>query len=269
MNEFKRTFPLEGKTIIVTRAQEQQNEAKKSLQNLGALVLDLPALHIGPPDNWDALDKSLDDLNQFDWIIFSSANGVRFVEERLRIKNLSISNLPSHLKIAAVGRKTANYLKDVGANVDFVPPKFVADSLIEYFPEPKEGLKILLPRVQTGGRPVLGATFEKDGASVVEVSAYESRCPTSMPMNTFKALLNEEVDLLAFTSGKTVSHTCQLMTQYFGDKWIDKLLGVSIISIGPQTSLTCMRYLKRVDQEANPHDLEGLVKACIKEVKGM
>ncbi|NDD69549.1 MAG: uroporphyrinogen-III synthase, partial [Synechococcaceae bacterium WB9_4xC_028] len=163
--------PLLGRTVVVTRAQEQQGEARKQLEQLGAAVLDLPALVIGPPDEWGPLDDALSELDEFHWLVVSSANGVNAVEERLQLTGRSLSRRPVSLKIAAVGRKTAAALEALGAPADFVPPTFVADSLIEHFPVSGWGLRLLLPRVQSGGRTVLAEAFGEAGARVVEVAA--------------------------------------------------------------------------------------------------
>jgi len=170
---------------------------------------------------------------------------------------------PSSLKIAAVGGKTAFFLEKLGACPDFVPPNFVADSLLNHFPSPALGLRILLPRVQSGGRTLLAEAFGSQGANVVEVAAYESSCPETMPEETMRAFMNSKVDAIAFTSGKTVMHTAKLMKQRFGESWAQKFDGVKLLSIGPQTSRSCMEYFFRVDQEAQPHNLEGLKNACI------
>ncbi len=256
-------LPLNQKTIVLTRALEQQGEAHSLFKLKGAKVLDLPALVIGPPKKWDDLDKALNALETFDWIVFSSSNGVKAVEERLQTMSLSLVNNSNRLKIAAVGRKTAISLKKMGVIPDFVPPKFVADSLIEHFPFIGEELKMLIPRVQSGGRTILAESFGEAGMKVVEVAAYESSCPKQIPERTVKALLNREVDAIIFTSGKTVVHTAQLLFQRFGNDWQKNLDEINLISIGPQTSLSCKKYFSRVDQEAEPHDLEGLVNACI------
>ncbi len=255
--------PLQKKTIVVTRSKDQKGEATNLLNNLGAKILDLPALVIGPPDNWEPVDNALKDLGNFDWIIFSSANGVQAVETRLKIIGKCLSDLPSKLKIAAVGRKTALCLKEIGATADFIPPDFVADSLVKHFPETVLGLRILLPRVQSGGRTILAEGFGALGAQVVEISSYESTCPKSIPEITAKAFLNKEIDAITFTSGKTVDHTTKLLCERFGSTWEKQINNIKIISIGPQTSIKCIKHFGRVDKEANPHDIEGLIKACI------
>jgi len=138
----------------------------------------------------------------------------------------------------------------------------VADSLIEHFPMSGWGLRLLLPRVQSGGRTVLAEAFATAGARVVEVAAYESRCPEGLPTATLLAIEQGRLDAVTFSSGKTVSHTAALLERSFGEGWLQRLDGVRIVSIGPQTSERCLRVLGRVDGEADPHDLEGLVAAC-------
>ena len=253
--------------MVVTRAAEQQGEGRRLLEGQGAHVLDLPALEIGPPDHWGPLDDALADLDNFHWLVFSSANGVQAVEQRLQTIGTSLQRRPRSLRIAAVGRKTARVLEELGAAADFVPPQFVADSLIDHFPVSGFGLRMLLPRVQSGGRTVLAEAFGEAGVRVVEVAAYESRCPASIPAATAAALAERTVDAIAFSSGKTANHTAQLLDQQFGADWIDRLDGVKIVSIGPQTSRSCQARFGRVDAEADPHDLDGLVAACIQAMQ--
>jgi uroporphyrinogen-III synthase len=257
-------LPLQGRTIAVTRAEQQLGEARRLFEQAGATVLDLPALVIGPPDEWGPLDDALAELEDFHWLVLSSSNGVDAVEERLQRQGGSLAGRPRSLKIAAVGRKTAARLEGLGAPADFVPPQFVADSLIDHFPVSGWGLRLLLPRVQSGGRTVLAEAFGEAGARVVEVAAYESRCPDNLPAATAAALAEGSVDAITFSSGKTVQHTAQLLEQQFGASWQEPLQGVALVSIGPQTSHTCQALLGRVDAEANPHDLDGLVAACTK-----
>ena len=256
------TGPLQGRVIAVTRAEQQLGEARRLFEQAGATVLDLPALVIGPPDTWGPLDDALAELEEFHWLVVSSANGVEAVEQRLRRLGSGLAHRPRGLKIAAVGRKTAARLEALGAPADFVPPQFVADSLIDHFPVSGWGLRLLLPRVQSGGRTLLAEAFGEAGARVVEVAAYESRCPEALPAATAEALAAGALDALTFSSGKTVQHTAQLLERHFGESWRRTLEGVALVSIGPQTSQTCVQALGRVDAEASPHDLDGLVAAC-------
>ncbi|MFM7676234.1 MAG: uroporphyrinogen-III synthase [Synechococcus sp.] len=260
--------PLAGRRIGVTRAEQQLGQARQLFAAAGAEVLDLPALVLGPPDDWGPLDDALEELEHFHWLIVSSANGVEAVQQRLRRRGSHLAHRPPGLRIAAVGRKTAQVLEELGAPADFVPPAYVADSLIEHFPVSAWGLRLLLPRVQSGGRTVLAEAFGEAGARVVEVAAYETRCPESLPSAALRALQQRELDAITFSSAKTVTHTCQLLERHFGSEWLHCLDGVAVVSIGPQTSARCRAELGRVDAEASPHDLAGLVEACSRALGG-
>ena len=254
---------LTDKKIIITRAQEQTSEAREIFRENGAEVFDLPSLVIGPPDDWTPLDDALKKIFTFDWIIFSSANGVRNVEDRLRGIGLSLSEISKNIQIAAVGRKTASLLADMDAKISFVPPSFVADSLLDYFPQNQKGLKLFIPRVQTGGRSILSDSFKLKGAEVTEVAAYESSCPKDIPQKTIDALNSGQIDIIAFTSGKTVINTVSLFTKYFGENWVKLIEKIKLVSIGPQTTIRCKNLIRTPDREAVPHDLEGLLQACL------
>jgi uroporphyrinogen-III synthase len=96
------------------------------------------------------------------------------------------------------------------------------------------------------------------------VAAYETRCPEALPTATLQAIEQGRLDTITFSSAKTVSHTAALLERSFGEPWLQRLEGVRIVSIGPQTSERCRLVLGRVDGEADPHDLEGLVAACVR-----
>jgi uroporphyrinogen-III synthase len=253
---------LSGRVIAITRAEQQLGEARQLFERAGARVVDLPALVVGPPDELGPLDDALQELETFHWLVFSSGNGVEAVEQRLRLRGRSLAGRPRGVKLAAVGRSTAARLEALGAPADFVPPAFVADSLIEHFPVSGWGLRLLLPRVQSGGRTVLAEAFADAGARVVEVAAYETRCPAGLPAAALSAFEQGAVEAITFSSGKTVSHTAAMLEGAFGASWREQLEAVAIVSIGPQTSSRCRQLLGRVDREADPHDLAGLVEAC-------
>ena len=254
---------LTDKKIIITRALEQTSEAREIFRKNGAEVFDLPSLVIGPPDDWGPLDGALKEITTFDWIIFSSANGVRNVDDRMKEIGLSLSEISENIKIAAVGRKTASLLEDMDVKVSFVPPSFVADSLVEYFPQNQKGLKLFIPRVQTGGRSLLSDSFKLKGAEVTEVAAYESSCPKDIPQKTINALNSGQIDIIAFTSIKTVINTVSLFTKHFGENWLKLIKKIQLVSIGPQTTISCKNLIRKPDKEASPHDLEGLLQACL------
>jgi len=260
-------LPLQGCSIAVTRAEQQLGAARQLFERAGAQVVDLPALVVGPPDDWGPLDEALADLEQFHWLIFSSANGVEAVQKRLRRQGGALARPPKGLRIAAVGRRTAERLEELAVGVDFVPSRFVADALIDEFPVSAWGLQFLLPRVQSGGRTLLAEAFASAGARVVEVPAYETRCPDGLPSQAVQALQQGTLRAITFSSGKTVRHCAQLLEGAFGPQWRQMLDGVKVVSIGPQTSQPCLALMGRVDAEAEPHDLEGLVAACARAIR--
>jgi uroporphyrinogen III methyltransferase / synthase len=252
--------PLEGKRILVTRAEGQSSQFKQLLEDTGAEVIEMPTLVISPPDSWESLDRAIAQIQIYDWLILTSANAVEFFCQRLHAQNLDTRSL-HHLKIAVVGRKTAESLSHQGIIPDLIPPDFIADSLAANFPD-CEGLNILFPRVQSGGREVLIAELEQKGAKVNVVSAYESGCPQEIDELAVRSLRNHQIDILTFASSKTVKHFHQLLCQVEPQSvWTQWLLSVQIASIGTQTSIACRELLGRVDIEAEEFTLEGLVKA--------
>ncbi len=254
-------LPLSGKTILVTRAVGQSSQFCDRLTAIGATVIEMPTLEIGPPTSWEALDNAIAHLSDFDWLILTSTNGIDYFFDRLTAQGKDARTL-AKVKIAVVGEKTAQSLKKRGLQPDFIPPNFVADSLVENFPEQLSGKKVLFPRVESGGREVLIKELSYKGAEVIEVAAYQSCCPSSIPQSAELALQNHAVDIITFASSKTVRFFCQLIDSRFPNN-SDLLAGVCIASIGPQTSKTCHDLIGRVDVEAKEYTLDGLTQALI------
>jgi uroporphyrinogen III methyltransferase/synthase len=272
--------PLKNKTVLVTRAAGQSSQFSTMLQQQGAMVLEMPAIEITPPSSWQALDQAIAEIEQFDWLILTSTNGVDYFFERLSALNRLLEQLDG-VKIAVVGQKTAERLRQRGRQPDFIPPDFVADSLVEHFPERERlsSLKLLFPRVETGGREILVKELTAQGANVVEVPAYQSSCVKVMPLEIATALQQGQVDIITFASSKTVSCFHQLLQTLaissktletrteaptFGE--ITLLASTCLASIGPQTSATCQQLFGRVDLEAKDYTLDGLTQALIEWV---
>ncbi len=251
-------LPLAGKAILVTRSSSQTSQFEQMLTTRGARMIDLPALEIRAPATWEPVDEAIAQIDQFDWLILTSANAVSFFLDRLLHQGKDLRSLAT-LKIAVVGNKTKAFLKQRGLTADFTPPVFVADSLVAHFPDNLAGLKLLFPRVESGGREVLVSTMTASGAAVTEVAAYESACPESIPPATKLAIEDRAIDAVTFASSKTVRHFAGLMAQTFGDRWLDFLDGVAIASIGPQTSKDCRELLGKVTFEAKEYTLPGLI----------
>ncbi len=263
-NLFAFPQPLTGKTILVTRSMGQSSQFSDRLIASGATVIEMPTLEIGPPSSWEALDNAIAHLSDFDWLILTSSNGIDYFFERL-IAQGKDTRVLAGVKIAVVGEKTAHSLKQYSIRADFIPPNFVADSLVENFPEELNSKKVLFPRVESGGREVLVKELTLKGAKVIEVAAYQSCCPSSIPPAAELALQNRKVDVITFASSKTVQFFCQLTNKIFSNNSDASqfLEGVCIASIGPQTSKTCHALFGRVDVEAQEYTLDGLTQALI------
>jgi uroporphyrinogen III methyltransferase / synthase len=265
-NQTNNTQPLYGQRILVTRAAGQSSQFTEMLVAQGAQVIEMPTLAILPPSSWEELDRAIADIYTYNWLILTSANAVESFFQRLRDRGQDARSL-SQLKIAVVGRKTAEVLAKFSITPDFIPPDFIADSLVENFPATLEGLKILFPRVQSGGREVLIEQFTQRGATVNAVPAYESGCPTQIDPIALQAIQTQQIDTITFASSKTVKHFHQLLSGVAApETWQAWIADMKIASIGPQTSATCHGLLGRVDIEAVEFTLEGLTKAIAMRV---
>lgn len=266
--------PLLGKTILVTRAATQSGQFSDRLRALGATVLEMAALEIVAPSSWEPLDAAITQLSTVDWLILTSANAVEFFFQRLQELGKDARTLAT-VKVAVVGRKTADVLKQQGIVPDFIPPNYVADAMVEHFPGGPDlkGLTCLFPRVESGGREVLTTQLTAQGAKIVEVAAYQSQCPKAVNPGVLQALQSQQIDVITFASSKTVEHFCQLLQQATQlennpliENWQTYLKTIKIASIGPQTSLSCQQLLGRVDFEAKEFTLDGLTQALIESL---
>jgi uroporphyrinogen III methyltransferase/synthase len=259
--------PLGGKTIVITRAAEQTSQFSEILQNQGAEVLEMPALEIRPPSSWQGLDDAIGELKKFDWLILTSANAVNFFFDRLTFWGKDARALAT-VKIAVVGKKTSQVLHSRGLKADFIPGDFVADALVNEFPDPIRGQKFLFPRVETGGREILVKELTAKAGQVTEVAAYYSGCPARMDSGIWEAFRDGKVDIVTFASSKTVQNFYRLLLQETAELSVNSLLEkVCLASIGPQTSKTCQELFGRVDIEAREYTLEGLTSALIESSK--
>ena len=260
------SLPLTGKTILVTRAAEASSYFTSLLEKEGATVIEVPSLVICPPTSWQGLDQAIANLTQWNWIILASANSVNSFFERLWVSGQDLRAL-AEIKFAVIGKKTASVLKEKGIQTDFIPPNFVADSLVEHFPDPLAGQKILFPRVESGGRETLIKQMQAQGATVEAVAAYQSTCPDHINDRAWQALVEKRVDIITFASSKTVKNFQALLQQAIADYphlTIDSLLKhICLASIGPQTSKTCQQIWGRVNVEASEYTLDGLTQALV------
>ncbi|MBD2300433.1 uroporphyrinogen-III synthase [Nostoc sp. FACHB-190] len=254
-------LPLSSVTVVVTRAAEQSDQFVALLEQMGATALSMSCLCIAPPTSYAKLDDAIASLNQFDWLIFTSTNGVDYFLERLTNLGFNTSTL-TKIKIAVVGQKTAARLQAYNLTADFSPPEFVSDSLIASFPnrDNLKDTKILYPQLEAGGRENIVEELTLLGAEVQAVPTYQSNCTTEIPPLIAKAFQADKIDVVTFASPKTVGCFYQLIKSIHTESVLEN---ICIASIGPVTSNACRSILNRVDVEANPYSLEGLIAAIV------
>ncbi len=258
--------PLAGKIILITRAAGQAGEFRDLLTAQGARVLEMPTLEIQPPRSWQPLDDAIAQLESFDWLILTSSNAVTAFCDRLRAQQRDLRALAG-LKIAVVGQKTAHCLADHYLLADFIPPDYIADALVAHFPESPAGQRCLFPRVESGGRDVLIRDLTAQGATVIAVPAYESGLPTHIPAAVTQALQTAALEVITFTSSKTVRHFNHLAATALAlplPELQRHLASVTLAAIGPQTAATCRETWQRLEIEAEEYTLEGLTAAIVR-----
>ena len=242
------TKPLEGRTIIVTRAASQAEELTKLLEDFGASVLACPTIEIRELDNYERLDEALDHLYGYDWLILTSANGVEFFIKRLINRGLKIEDL-DEIRVCAIGQRTADRLHEAHVHVDVVPSQSTAEgvfaTLSEFVgsAERLRGLNILLPRALVG-REHLPKALEEAGARVDVVPAYQTVLPENFDRGKLTAMLAGSGDCIAFTSPSTIKNLAKLFDTHDLGKVLPTL---AIACIGSVTATTAVEYGLRVD----------------------
>ena len=251
--------PLFGKSVIVTRAREQASDLVKSLTDLGANCLEFPTIQVKPPESWSDVDSAIDRISQYDWVVFTSVNGVRFFFERLFARGLDARTL-GHIHTAAIGPVTAQQLRCFGLNSDIVPESYRAESIVDAFREKSvKDNRILIPRAKEA-RHVLPEELTRMGAVVDEIAVYCTREVHDHGDRLVTFLKNREVDMVTFTSSSTVKNFMALLPP---DQLTELLQNVRIASIGPITSETALALGLHVDITAETFTIPGLRDAIV------
>lgn len=253
---------LAGRHVVVTRAAHQAEELAGPLRDVGASVLLLPLIEIAPPADPALLRRAALDIDQYDWIVFSSTNAVAAVAGFLPSRQK-----PPRGRIAVVGSATEQAIKRLGWHADVVPQEFVAESLVEALsPVNLRGRRLLLPSAAVT-RDVIPRALRECGALVDVVEAYRNIIPgdaASRARNLFAKL--PYPDWLTFTSPSCVENLVSILgTNPVATGKPDLLADVSsmiyIASIGPVTSGALRRYGFPVHAEPEEHTIPGLVRA--------
>jgi uroporphyrinogen III methyltransferase/synthase len=256
------TKPLEGRTVIVTRAASQAADLTKILESYGANVIVCPTIEIREPDNYARLDEALDHLYGYDWLIFTSTNGVDYFLKRLTARGQQTADL-DEIKVCAIGQRTADKLHDAHVHVDLVPSQSTAEgvfaALAEFAggDEHLRGLNLLLPRAATG-REVLPEALQKAGARVDVVTTYQTVLPDNIDRGKLAAMLAGSGDCIAFTSPSTIKNLAKLFDTHDLGK---TLPGMAVACIGSVTAEAAAEYGLHVDIQPDNFTTKDLAHA--------
>lgn len=251
--------PLFGKKIVITRARAQASSLVSSLTKLGAHCIEIPTIKIAPPENIAVLKKAITAIDQYDWLVFTSVNGVRFFFDTLFEMNKDVRVL-GHLKLACIGPVTKERLKDFGIISDILPKTYQAESVIEAFSSiDMDNQRVLLPRAKVA-RTILPEALTGMGAHVDEVVAYETQLSTQGKEELITLLEDNEIDAITFTSSSTVSNFMSQLESKNAKKLLEKVVTASI---GPITSDTARSLDIEPDIEAKTYTIQGLVDALL------
>jgi uroporphyrinogen-III synthase len=255
---------LTGLRVLVGRAPHQASALSSGLRALGAEVVEIPFIEIRKPRSYQPLDSALNGIGSYDWLIFTSVNGVEAIWQRLKALCIDKKAL-QHLKVAAIGPATRTAIEKHGIKVSVVPRRYVAESVVESLRDLVKGKRVLLARARVA-RDVIPRELKKLGAEMDVVEAYETVIPESSRVR-IRELLEDpsrRPNLIIFTSSSTVRNFVELMGEMFGRghrHYADVFSGIQFASIGPVTSSTLRELRLRVDIEAKEYTIPGLIKA--------
>ncbi len=255
LNWFER-LPLFGRRIVVTRAQDQAGALSSRLHALGADVVELPTIEIRPAGDYSGLDRAIGQIETYDWLLFTSANGVRFFFDRLDRSPRDLRGIRG--RIAAIGPATRSAIEAAHLKVDVSAAEFVAEGLVDALAgHQMAGKRVLLPRARVA-RDTLPVALAARGASVDVVEAYCTVLPENVPARVAELFTSgKKPDWITFTSSSTVENFAKAA----GSPAV--LEGVNAASIGPVTSATAKKLGIRVAAEASSYDVDGLVAAIL------
>ncbi len=250
--------PLFGKGVVITRPEEQSGEFVERLLAEGARPILFPTIRIVPPENMDELDRAVAEIGTYDWIIFTSANGVRSLFRRLDEKGGDLRDLKG-VSIAAIGPATASLLARLGIRVDLVPDEFISEGVLAALGgKDMKGKRVLLPRAKVA-RDVIPKGLSKMGALVDVVTAYRT-VNSGRKIEELEGLIGEgKVDVITFTSPSTIIHFMDIMGEDY--KIPDS---IRVACIGPVTVTAAKKLGIRVDIVQETYTVPGMVEA-IKE----
>lgn len=261
--------PLDGRTVVVTRAASQAGEFVAELETYGAKVIVCPTIEIAEPESYERLDEAIEHLYGYDWLIFTSANAIDFFLRRLKTRGVNVEAL-DEIRVCAIGQASADKLRDAHVHVDVIPTEAKAEgvfaALSEFVGGNEQllGLNILIPRAAVG-RDYLPKSLEAAGARVDVVTAYRTVVPEHLDRGRLSAMLAGSADCIAFTSSSTVKNLALL----FDTHDLSKILGsLAIACIGDVTAATAAEYGLQVDVQPVQATVAALARAIADHYSG-
>jgi uroporphyrinogen III methyltransferase/synthase len=246
---------LAGRSILITRASGQIEEFSRLLGSFGATIIPFPTIEIVPPDDWRPVDDSIAKLDSYDWIIFTSVNGVRLFTRRLPENGADITALAGK-NICAIGPRTQGELEKLGLTITFCPSEYRAEAVADGLKTIGiQGEKILLPRARDA-RNILPKALREAGALVDEVEVYQAVKPATSNAS-LNPILKKGIDVVTFTSSSTVRNFMELVS----DKSV--MNGVKIAVIGPITAETVRDYGLEPHITPQEYTIPALVDAIV------
>ena len=250
---------LSGRRIVITRPRSQALAFVKEIERLGGEVVEFPTIAIIPPKSYEALDRAIQNIESYHWIVFTSANGVRFFFNRFHELNQNIAAL-KRTRIAAIGPQTAKELEAMSLCVDLVPGEYRAEAILRELKREKiRGKRVLLPRAAEA-REILPETLREWGAELDVIEAYQTVGSESDGAGLRSRLRAREIDMVTFTSSSTVRHFAALFS---GENVAELLVSTAVGCIGPVTQKTAEELGIRVDLVAREYTVDGLTQAIV------
>lgn len=261
-NKFFNSKPLAGRTVVITRALAQAKDFVSELEKFGARVIACPTIEIDDPESFERLDEAITHLYGYDWLVFTSVNGVDYFLRRFKASGHDVSEI-DELRVCAIGDATAERLRQAQLHVDVIPHEFkgegVFEALIQFVGglEPLSGLNFLIPRAAVA-RDFLPKALEEAGARVDVVPAYRTVLPDNQDRGRISAMLAGGADCIAFTSSSTVRNLAQL----FDTQDLSAVLeGVAVACIGNITAETATEHGLRTEIQPEQSTIPDLARA--------
>jgi uroporphyrinogen III methyltransferase/synthase len=261
-------LPLTGKTVVITRARAQADEFVNELKRYGADVVVCPTIQIKPLEDYARLDEAIEHLYGYDWLIFTSVNGVDHFFERLGQPQRDAHELDA-IKVCAIGDATAERLHSLHVHVDVVPAEFKAEgvyaALVSFVggEESLRGVNILIPRASVA-RDFLPKALDQAGARVDVVPAYSTSLPDDLDKGHVAAMLSGNADCIAFTSSSTVRN---LATLFDTQDLSEPLKNVTVACIGDVTATTAREYGLTVHIQPAEFTIPALARAIAEHLR--